>query len=251
MRERIVIANWKMNGSREANALWVKNFLAEPVRLSCRTVVCAPFIYLPGLTEACRDTSIEIGAEDVNENSSGAFTGEVSAAMLADFGIRFAIVGHSERRRLYGETDNRVAMKAVTLVKNGIRPVICVGETLEERERGETPAVILRQLNAVLAVLKPESIGAIAYEPVWAIGTGRSADPATAQTVHAGIRARLVQAAPEAGKLTPILYGGSVTPENAASLFAEADIDGALVGGASLNAQSFYSIGEALSAAKP
>ncbi|MBS5217760.1 MAG: triose-phosphate isomerase, partial [Sutterella wadsworthensis] len=180
MRERIVIANWKMNGSREANALWVKNFLAEPVRLSCRTVVCAPFIYLPGLTEACRDTSIEIGAEDVNENSSGAFTGEVSAAMLADFGIRFAIVGHSERRRLYGETDNRVAMKAVTLVKNGIRPVICVGETLEERERGETPAVILRQLNAVLAVLKPESIGAIAYEPVWAIGTGRSADPATA-----------------------------------------------------------------------
>lgn len=171
--------------------------------------------------------------------------------MLADFGIRFAIVGHSERRRLYGETDNRVAMKAVTLVKNGIRPVICVGETLEERERGETPAVILRQLNAVLAVLKPESIGAIAYEPVWAIGTGRSADPATAQTVHAGIRARLVQAAPGAGKLTPILYGGSVTPENAALLFAEADIDGALVGGASLNAQSFYSIGEALSAARP
>lgn len=251
MRDKIVIANWKMNGSREANSLWVRNFLAQPQRLSCRTVVCAPFIYLPELTAACSGTSLEVGAEDVNENASGAFTGEVSAAMLADFGVSAAIVGHSERRRLYGETDNRVAMKAVALVKSGIRPVVCVGETLEERERGDTPAVILRQLNAVLSVVKPESLLAVAYEPVWAIGTGRSADPQTAQAVHEGIRARLAQTSLEAARRTPILYGGSVTPENASELFAEPDIDGALVGGASLKAQSFYAIGEALCASRP
>ncbi|MDO5531729.1 triose-phosphate isomerase [Sutterella sp.] len=246
MRDRIVIANWKMNGSREANRQWVKNFLAQPVKLACRTVVCAPFIHLPELVEACRGSSIEVGAEDVNENVSGAFTGEVSAAMLAEFGLSCAIVGHSERRRLYGETDNRVAMKAVALVRNGLKPIVCVGETLEERERGDTPAVILRQLNAVLSVIRPSDLGAVAYEPVWAIGTGRSADPETAQAVHACIRQRLVQANAAEGRLVPILYGGSVTPDNAAGLFRQPDIDGALVGGASLNASSFYRIGEAL-----
>ena len=163
--------------------------------------------------------------------------------MLADFGIRFAIVGHSERRRLYGETDNRVAMKAVTLVKNGIRPVICVGETLEERERGETPAVILRQLNAVLAVLKPESIGAIAYEPVWAIGTGLTATSKEAQEAHSFIRKVIsdVFGADAAAKVR-IQYGGSVKPENVEELMAQPDIDGALVGGASLKPESFAAL---------
>ena len=152
MRDRIVIANWKMNGSREANARWTDEFLSSP-RPACRTVVCAPFVYLGELALRALGTHLEVGAEDVNENPAGAFTGEISAGMLHDIGMSCAIVGHSERRTLYGETDNRVAMKALALVKAGLKPVVCVGETLEERETGATPSVILRQLNAVLTIV--------------------------------------------------------------------------------------------------
>lgn len=247
MRDRIVIANWKMNGSREANRLWAEEFLAMPA-LGCRAAVCAPAIYLPELAQSLEGSPVETGAEDVNEHASGAYTGEISAGMLADFGIRLAIIGHSERRRLYGDTDARIAAKAQALAAHGIRPVLCVGETLEEREAGETHAVILRQLDAVLGEIALDGLAAVAYEPVWAIGTGRSASPETAQEVHATIRARLIEASPAAGEALPLLYGGSVTPENAAGLFAMPDIDGALVGGASLKAASFHRIGEALDA---
>ena len=244
MRDRIVIANWKMNGSREVNNRWVDEFLSS-AKPACRTVVCAPFVYLSDLAQRADGTHLEVGAQDLNENPQGAFTGEISAGMLRDIGMSAAIVGHSERRSLYGETDNRVAMKALALVKAGMKPVVCVGETLEERERGDTPSVILRQLNAVLTIVRPEDLLAVAYEPVWAIGTGKTATPETAEAVHALIRSRLREVSPEKGADTPILYGGSVKPENAHELFAQPNIDGALVGGAALKASSFLAIANA------
>ena len=219
MRDRIVIANWKMNGSREANARWTDEFLSSP-QPACRTVVCAPFVYLGELALRALGTHLEVGAEDVNENPAGAFTGEISAGMLHDIGMSCAIVGHSERRTLYGETDNRVAMKALALVKAGLK-------------------------NAVLTIVRPEDLLAVAYEPVWAIGTGKTATPEIAQSVHALIRTRLVEVSPKGGASTPILYGGSVKPENAHELFAQPDIDGALIGGAALKASSFLAIANA------
>ncbi len=245
MRERIIVANWKMNGTLESTRAWIDAYRSLPAADGCRAVLCAPFVYLPEIVDRLRGTALEVGAQDANENPSGAYTGEVSAGMLADIGIDWCIVGHSERRRYFGDTDNRVAMKALALAKAGIKPIVCVGETLEERERGETQTVILRQLNAVLAVMPPASLGAIAYEPVWAIGTGHVADPETAEAVHASIRRRIETIDAACAAQLPILYGGSVTPENAAGLFAMPDIDGALVGGASLKAVSFFAIGQA------
>ncbi len=245
MRERIIVANWKMNGTLESTRAWIDAYRSLPAADGCRAVLCAPFVYLPEIVDRLRGTALEVGAQDANENPSGAYTGEVSAGMLADIGIDWCIVGHSERRRYFGDTDNRVAMKALALAKAGIKPIVCVGETLKERERGETQTVILRQLNAVLAVMPPASLGAIAYEPVWAIGTGHVADPETAEAVHASIRRRIETIDAACAAQLPILYGGSVTPENAAGLFAMPDIDGALVGGASLKAVSFFAIGQA------
>ena len=245
MRERIIVANWKRNGTLESTRAWIDAYRSLPAADGCRAVLCAPFVYLPEIVDRLRGTALEVGAQDANENPSGAYTGEVSAGMLADIGIDWCIVGHSERRRYFGDTDNRVAMKALARAKAGIKPIVCVGETLEERERGETQTVILRQLNAVLAVMPPASLGAIAYEPVWAIGTGHVADPETAEAVHASIRRRIETIDAASAAQLPILYGGSVTPENAAGLFAMPDIDGALVGGASLKAVSFFAIGQA------
>lgn len=245
MRERIIVANWKMNGTLESTRAWIDAYRSLPAADGCRAVLCAPFVYLPEIVDRLRGTALEVGAQDANENPSGAYTGEVSAGMLADIGIDWCIVGHSERRHYFGDTDNRVAMKALALAKAGIKPIVCVGETLKERERGETQTVILRQLNAVLAVMPPASLGAIAYEPVWAIGTGHVADPETAEAVHASIRRRIETIDAACAAQLPILYGGSVTPENAAGLFAMPDIDGALVGGASLKAVSFFAIGQA------
>ena len=245
MRERIIVANWKMNGTLESTRAWIDAYRSLPAADGCRAVLCAPFVYLPEIVDRLRGTALEVGAQDANENPSGAYTGEVSAGMLADIGIDWCIVGHAARRRYFGDTDNRVAMKALALAKAGIKPIVCVGETLEERERGETQTVILRQLNAVLAVMPPASLGAIAYEPVWAIGTGHVADPETAEAVHASIRRRIETIDAACAAQLPILYGGSVTPENAAGLFAMPDIDGALVGGASLKAVSFFAIGQA------
>lgn len=239
MRDRIVIANWKMNGSREANARWTDEFLSSP-QPACRTVVCAPFVYLGELALRALGTHLEVGAEDVNENPAGAFTGEISAGMLHDIGMSCAIVGHSERRTLYGETDNRVAMKALALVKAGLKPVVCVGETLEERETGATPSVILRQLNAVLTIVRPEDLLAVAYEPVWAIGTGKTATADEANRVCGVIRAAIAKEfGAEVGENIRIQYGGSMNAGNVADLMAQPEIDGGLIGGAALKPVDF------------
>ena len=239
MRDRIVIANWKMNGSREANARWTDEFLSSP-QPACRTVVCAPFVYLGELALRALGTHLEVGAEDVNENPAGAFTGEISAGMLHDIGMSCAIVGHSERRTLYGETDNRVAMKALALVKAGLKPVVCVGETLEERETGATPSVILRQLNAVLTIVRPEDLLAVAYEPVWAIGTGKTATADQAEEVCAQIRKVIGEVYGEAvAEATTVQYGGSMNAKNCEELLSKKDVDGGLIGGASLKAPDF------------
>ena len=239
MRDRIVIANWKMNGSREANARWTDEFLSSP-QPACRTVVCAPFVYLGELALRALGTHLEVGAEDVNENPAGAFTGEISAGMLHDIGMSCAIVGHSERRTLYGETDNRVAMKALALVKAGLKPVVCVGETLEERETGATPSVILRQLNAVLTIVRPEDLLAVAYEPVWAIGTGKTATADQAEEVCGQIRKVIGEVYGEAvAEATTVQYGGSMNAKNCEELLSKKDVDGGLIGGASLKAPDF------------
>ena len=242
MRDRIVIANWKMNGSREANARWTDEFLSSP-QPACRTVVCAPFVYLGELALRALGTHLEVGAEDVNENPAGAFTGEISAGMLHDIGMSCAIVGHSERRTLYGETDNRVAMKALALVKAGLKPVVCVGETLEERETGATPSVILRQLNAVLTIVRPEDLLAVAYEPVWAIGTGKTATGEQAAEVCTYIRSLIrAQYGARIARSVTIQYGGSMKGSNAHELLSHEDIDGGLIGGASLDPKALMEI---------
>jgi triosephosphate isomerase len=191
-----------------------------------------------------------VGAEDVNENEKGAFTGEVSARMLADIGVEWVIIGHSERRAMFGDSDERVGAKCRAAVGAGLRILPCVGETLQEREQGRTLEVVCRQLNAVLAAVGPEALaqGALAYEPVGAIGTGRTATPEQAQQVHAALRACVAQRSATAAQQLRILYGGSVKPANARELFGMADIDGGLVGGAALKADDFYSICAAVSA---
>jgi triosephosphate isomerase len=241
-RRALVAANWKMNGSRAANAAWLAEFAAQ--RVACETVVCAPFVYLPQLVEALAGGETAVGAQDMSERAPGAFTGDVAGEMLVDIGCRWVIVGHSERRALHGETDEVVAAKAARALALGLRPIVCVGETLAERDAGLTLAVVARQIGAVLACASVAELerGAIAYEPVWAIGTGRTATPAQAQEVHAAIRAQLAQADGGAAARVRILYGGSVKPANAAELFAQADIDGGLIGGASLVARDFLAI---------
>ncbi len=242
-RRNLVAANWKMNGSRAADAEWLAAFAASRPSLACEVVVCAPAVYLAMLAAAVPD-GIDIGAQDVSEHASGAYTGDVSSAMLADVGCRWVIVGHSERRQLHGETDAVVASKAAAAVGAGLRPIVCVGETLTEREAGQTQRVVQRQLAAVLDRIGASALarGALAYEPVWAIGTGRTATPGQAQEAHAWLRTQVAaQSADDAAALR-ILYGGSVKSGNAAELFAEPDIDGGLVGGASLAANEFAAI---------
>ena len=230
-----------MNGSRATDVVLLAALkVAEPFDVGL--VVCAPAPYLGEVAAALRGSAIAWGAQDCSSHASGAFTGEVSAAMLAEFGCRFVIVGHSERRAMHGESDLLVAEKAQRALANGLTPIICVGETLAERDAGRTEAVVDRQLAAVIDLLGVATEKAVlAYEPVWAIGTGRTATPAQAQAVHAHLRTALAAASPH-GKDICILYGGSVKPDNAASLFTEADIDGGLIGGASLNAEPFVAI---------
>jgi triosephosphate isomerase (TIM) len=234
-RTRLVAGNWKMHGSLTANRALldaVLSGLPDPKGVQC--AVCAPFPYLAQVAERLRGTALAWGAQTVSEHADGAYTGEVSAAMLKEFGCRYAIVGHSERRQLYRESDAQVAAKFAAAAAQGLTPILCVGETLEEREAGRTEDVVGRQLAAVL---KKAPLGAavLAYEPVWAIGTGRTATPEQAQAVHAFLR-REVQSD------TPILYGGSVKPQNAAAIFAMPDVDGGLIGGAALVAADFLAI---------
>jgi triosephosphate isomerase len=237
----LVVGNWKMHGHHAANeALLEALRTAGP--LPCEVAVCPPLPYLAQAAERLARSAISWGAQDCSAHEQGAYTGEVSAAMLADFDCRFAIVGHSERRALHHESDQLVADKAQAALAKGIAPIVCVGETLAQREAGETEAVVKRQLSAVIHTLG-HCVGemVVAYEPVWAIGTGRTATPEQAQAVHALLRAQLHAATPRAGQMK-LLYGGSVKPDNAASLFGQPDIDGGLIGGASLKAADFLAI---------
>ena len=240
-RRKLVVGNWKMNGTRESNASLL-DALKAVVPSAAQVAVCVPAPYLGEVAAALRGSAIAWGAQDCSSHASGAFTGEVSAAMLAEFGCRYVIVGHSERRALHGEGDRLVAEKAARALASGVTPIVCVGETLAEREAGHTEAVVKRQLSAVihqLAHCAAEML--VAYEPVWAIGTGLTATPEQAQAVHAVLRAQLQAATGHAASMT-ILYGGSVKPDNAASLFSQPDIDGGLIGGASLKAADFIAI---------
>jgi triosephosphate isomerase len=244
MRGKLVVGNWKMNGGLVANAALLSELGAGWKPLPGRQIaVCVPYPYLAQAGAALAGTPIAWGAQDVSEHESGAYTGEVSARMLLEFGCRYAIVGHSERRQYYGDTDAVVAAKAVAALAAGLTPIACVGETLAERDAGTTMAVVSRQLDAVLgAAGKDAAKLVVAYEPVWAIGTGRTASPDEAQAVHAMLRARLERAG-AAG--VALLYGGSVKADNAKALFAMADIDGGLIGGASLKATEFLAIARA------
>jgi triosephosphate isomerase len=232
MRARLVAGNWKMHGNLAANRDLLDAIVAGVQGVEC--AVCVPFPYLAQAAERLRGTWLAWGAQNLSEHASGAYTGEVSAAMLGEFGCRYVLVGHSERRQLYGESDATVAAKFAAARDGGITPILCVGETLPEREAGRTQEVVARQLDAVLA---RGGIGAavVAYEPVWAIGTGRTATPEQAQEVHAFLRQRLPAS-------TTILYGGSVKADNAAAIFAQPDVDGGLIGGASLVAGDFIAI---------
>jgi triosephosphate isomerase (TIM) len=240
-RRKLVVGNWKMHGSHPANAELLAGIVgARP--FGADVAVCVPFPYLSETAVSLAGSDIRWGAQDCSAHKQGAYTGEVSATMLKEFGCRYAIVGHSERRAMHGETDQLVADKAQAALAQGVTPIVCIGETLAQREAGETAAVVKRQLSAVIHVLAHcagEMI--VAYEPVWAIGTGLSATPQQAQDVHQLLRAQLQAATPRAEAMT-LLYGGSVKPDNAAALFAMADIDGALVGGAALKAADFVAI---------
>lgn len=245
MRQPLVAGNWKMHGSRAGNASLVGTLL-DLMRPQSRAEVllCPPFVYLWETGRLLKDTDVQLGAQSVCAEPTGAFTGEVSAAMLKDVGCRYTLVGHSERRQVYGEADALVARKFVAAQAQGLVPVLCVGETLEEREGGQTAQVVARQLDAVLAVTGVAAFGraVVAYEPVWAIGTGRNASPEQAQDVHAMIRGRVAALDATIAASIRILYGGSVKASNARELFAMPDIDGGLVGGASLKADEFARI---------
>jgi len=245
MRARLVAGNWKMHGSLAANARLLEAFKAGVAQAEgLGYAVCAPYPYLAQVSQALSGSRIAWGAQNVSEHDSGAYTGEVSGAMLKEFGCRFVIVGHSERRGLYAEDDARVAAKFLAARRAGLTPILCVGETLEQRDRGETQDVVGRQLDAVLAAAGvaalPEAV--LAYEPVWAIGTGRNATPQQAQDVHAFIRGRIGANDRALAANVTILYGGSVKPDNAPELLAMPDVDGGLIGGASLVAKDFIAI---------
>lgn len=244
MRKKLVAGNWKMHGSRSmAQALVGEIVAGKPSTID--VAVFPPFPYIAALADSHIGSGLGFGAQDVSEHEGqGAYTGEVSAAMLADCGAQWVLVGHSERRQYHGESDELVARKFAAARAGGLTPILCVGETLAQREAGETEAVISRQLQAVIALngIGSFDTAVIAYEPVWAIGTGRTATPEQAQEVHAFIRSQLAKEDVMIGGLTRLLYGGSVKAANAAELFAQADVDGGLIGGASLTSADFLGI---------
>lgn len=247
-RKKLIAGNWKMNGSLAANAALIGELLAGIGQPACDVAVCVPAVYLAQVQLLLAGQGgIALGAQDVSQHESGAYTGDVSAAMLKELGARYVIVGHSERRQYQGETDAQVAVKAQRALAAGLTPIVCVGETLREHEQGETESVVSRQLSAVIQ-LNGERLAdlVVAYEPVWAIGTGRTATPEQAQTVHAALRALLAAADLQAAGVR-ILYGGSMNAGNAAELLAQPDIDGGLIGGASLKARDFLKIIETAS----
>lgn len=251
MRRALVAGNWKMNGTLETVHSLIGGILVGAGQVkAAELVVCPPFVYLETVSRLIADSPLVLGAQNVSHENPGAFTGEIAVSMLEDFDCRYVIVGHSERRALYGESDERVAAKCAQVLNAGLTPIVCVGETLEEREAGETEQVIERQLASVIATVGGAALGraVIAYEPVWAIGTGHTATPEQAQEVHAFIRGRIARENAQVAEGLRILYGGSVKSANAAALFRMPDIDGGLIGGASLKAQEFLSICTAVGA---
>jgi triosephosphate isomerase len=242
MRKKIVAANWKMNGSL-AGVKALANAAAD-VQASCDIAVFPPFVFLASVEAILMNTNVYWGAQNVSSELSGAYTGEISASMLKEFGCRYVLVGHSERRQLFHETNEMIAKKFAVAQQQRLVPMLCIGETREERTAGKTSEVVLSQLDAIIDMAGVQALpgAVIAYEPVWAIGTGLTATPEQAQAVHAEIRSHIAQFDGKIAELVQILYGGSVKPENAATLFAMPDIDGALVGGASLDAGAFAKI---------
>lgn len=249
MRNTLVAGNWKLNGSKASIAELLKGILdgmsnGSSVKSKTDVAVCAPYIYIPYVQEILIGTDIAYGSESISEHDSGAFTGEISGSMLNDFSCDYAIVGHSERRTIFGEKDNDTANKFAAAHKHGIKPILCIGELLEEREQGVTETVVARQLDAVIDQQGVEALAdaVIAYEPVWAIGTGMTASPQQAQDVHAFIRSKIAALNASVAEKVQILYGGSVNGGNADELFAMPDIDGGLIGGAALKAEDFLAI---------
>lgn len=246
MRRTLIAGNWKMNGS-SAVARSLASAIAEGAEAGVDWLVCPPDVHLSQVASVLTDSAVAVGGQTVSEYDLGAYTGETAAPMLVDLGCQFVIVGHSERRTLFGETDLDVAAKAARAVMHGLAPVVCVGETLEEREAGATDRVVLRQLEAVAGAIGVSGMAemVIAYEPVWAIGTGLTATPEQAQDVHAVLRGYVQQQDAALAESMRILYGGSMKPANAASLLAMPDVDGGLIGGAALSAEDFLAIGAA------
>ena len=243
MRQTIIMGNWKMHGSVTMCQQWVEAFLPKFSR-DADCVIFLPAVYVPVLSSLLQDSGIAVGLQDISVHASGAYTGEISAEMALDSGAKYTLVGHSERRQYHQESDGLVADKAAYAISVGLLPVMCIGETLAEREAEQTQAVVESQLQACLDKLTPEQLVhcVIAYEPVWAIGTSLTATPEQAQEVHAGIRKHIAAWSASAAEQTRIVYGGSVKPNNAATLFAQPDIDGGLVGGASLTPDDFLGI---------
>ena len=245
MRQKLVAGNWKMHGGLKTNQQLLQDVVAGVSGLrGVAVAVCVPFPYLAQAQSVLSGTPVVWGAQNLSEQAQGAFTGEVSASMLQDFGCRYVLVGHSERRAIYGETDKLVAEKFAAALASGMRPVLCVGETLEQRDSGKTLEVVSSQIDAVLGRVGVAAFSGavVAYEPVWAIGTGRTATSAQAQEVHAAIRAQIAKLDAAVADGLQILYGGSVKPGNAEELFSMPDIDGGLIGGASLVAADFLAI---------
>ena len=244
MRQPLIMGNWKMNGSRQDGQALAKALVEGLGSVTQEVAVCVPFVYLSDIREVLASSAIALGAQNVADQASGAYTGEVSAAMLADCGCKYALVGHSERRSYYGDSDQSVASRFMQAQAQGIVPVLCIGETLEEREQNKTFQVVDEQLDAVInaAGIDAFANAVIAYEPVWAIGTGKTATDDQAQEVHQYIRQQIAARSQSIADKVQILYGGSVKPDNAKALFAMPDIDGGLVGGASLDAKGFLQI---------
>ena len=241
MRNKFVAGNWKLNTSRQSARDLASAVVAGTKDCATEIAVCPPFVHLAEVAQVLEGSNVDLGAQNVSEQTEGAYTGEISAAMLVDYACRYVVLGHSERRHVYGETDTLIAEKYLQTVAAGLTPIFCVGETLQERESEQTEAVVSRQLAAVMEAQGSDGFASaiIAYEPVWAIGTGKTATPDQAQTVHAFIRGQLNV---DVVQQTRILYGGSVKPGNAAELFAMPDIDGGLIGGAALVADDFLAI---------
>ncbi len=247
MRRKIVAGNWKLHGSRQFATDLVSDVVASLPKVGVEVVILPPLPYLGELVNDFEGRAVAFGSQDVSSNEKGAYTGEVSAAMLAEVGARYGLVGHSERRQYHHESSELVARKFAAAIHAGLVPVLCVGETLEQREAGQTEAVIASQLAPVLDLVGPAGFqhAVVAYEPVWAIGTGKTASKEQAQEVHAFIRGEVAKRDARIADSLPILYGGSVKPDNAGELFAQPDVDGGLVGGASLVAADFLAIVEA------